>query len=194
MKKVLVFMFLVLLSIGYADFSVNFSSFGDSSTYLSSNGVKGSLIFDKTTLAMYLSRTETPVSIKDRWSLNADTDIADKISCFGFYQGDFGTTRIGVGAGYQITQQVLDYPWAHKISFALVQDSEKGVIPSLRYKFQGYWEKIGYKAVYFQLGYTQTIDQVLSYKLSSMFSLIYTQYNDTASGYHQGTVGGQMNL
>ena len=193
MKKFLVFV-LVIASFSMADIRFTASTFSDESTFLSNHSVKAKFLVDKIEYSFNADRNQSPTRINDRLWAGIDGDFDEKASWFVFNSNDNGIWRQGVGVGYEFNDNILHPPYKHKVSIAAVNDSSRGLTPSLRYKFQGYFGGFGLAITTFVLGYTYTTDYVVSYKLTSLASIVYKGYFDDASRINQSALGIELKL
>jgi hypothetical protein len=195
MKKYLMLLVLLLVSFCMADIRFTGSSFSDESTYLTSYGVKALFLVNELEYSLNAERNQSPVRTNDRLWAGIDGDVSKTTSWFVFDSNDNGTWRQGVGVGYEFNDNILTYPYKHKVSMAIVHDSSRyGIIPSIRYKFQGYFSGFGLASTTFLLGYTYTEDYVISYKLNTVVSIIYKGYFDDASKVNQSAMGVEVKI
>lgn len=186
---------LLVTSILFAGIDIGVSSFNDNSTFINSYSGKASVIVDHLEYYINASQTNTPTSEFTRLAAGLDYDIAPKTTCFTFVSNSNGTWRAGLGAGYVLLDNTLKFPYRHKVSFALVQDPNMGKIGSWRYKFKGYWNRVGLTMTAFHLGYTYTLD----YKLKIPFYndkswIVFKGYVDEYANVNQNSLGLEFRL
>ena len=193
MRKLIVLL-LGSISICLADVRVGVSSFGDNDTYIANYGAKALILSGGLEYSLNAERSQSPTRINDSLWAGVDGDVTKRISWFVFDSCDNGIWRQGVGLGYEFNDNILVPPWKHKVSVAIVADSTRGSLISYRYKFQGYYDGFGLAMTSFVLGYTYTIDYIVSYKLNSMASIINKGYYDDISKTAQSAVGIEIKL
>ena len=170
-----------------AEFKVDVSTLGDGVTSISSYGLKTSSTADKTDYNFTCSRLDTKTRISDRFNLNSDTKLSDKLSWFYFWTDDLGSYRTGIGMGCRVSDYV-------KLSFAMVNDNQHGVIGSFRYKYQETVGAYSFLLTTFILGYTYNVDYRAAYSFNKNFAVLYKGYYDDASGMNQSSFGLEVSL
>ncbi len=187
---------LLILTLSFSEVRFNYANYADNRTYISDNGLRLSTLLEGTEYSFDANYRKTPYSGLLRVNANADWDVNDKLSGFYFYQNSNGINRVGYGYGYQLFDKISEYPYSHKVSLALVYDDKKGSIFSFRYKVLAYYEKIGFNAILFHLGYMHSVDYKVSYKINNKFDIIYKGYyedlENTAT--NQSSIGAEINF
>lgn len=193
MEKIILVLSLLVFSL--ADIKVNYASFNDSSTYIIDSGLRTSFLSEGVEYSANIDSRKTPSMTTTRYHVGGDWDYTEKLSGFWFIDGvEKGTTRIGYGVGNLLSDKILQYPWGNKISIALVNDSSKGTIASIRHKFVGYSHGVGVQAITFLMGYTYTIDYRIKFEINKDYSLIIKGYADDAAKINQASVGAEFSL
>ena len=165
---------LLLISFAMAEFSLNFESFSNNSTYLSSVGANLSVAGNYGDTTLFAERRQTPIQQNDRYGLSHEYFVSDRVYYFGLLTLDSGINRYGAGIGYVITD-------GQKISIASVVDSSKGSIVSIRYKIKGKVDALDYRLITFVLGYTYNLDYEVGYSISKHLTLVYSGFYDDLS-------------
>jgi hypothetical protein len=189
MKKLIV-LILIVSSFVFCNIKINYGSFGDNATFITSYGINVAILYDGINYSINADRTESPTRQAGKYWAGADKDLTDKASLFAFLSNDNEVNRIGAGAGYELTDHILVFPFKNKVSLAVVNDQVRGTILSYRYKFDGYFAGVGAHMVWFILGrYTYTLDYKLTYAINSKVSLMYKGYYDDYSQINQSSFG-----
>ena len=188
------FIILFVISICLADFKIDFSTFQDGTTYMSTVGSKALFKQDKTEYSFSIDRYQSPSRIVNRGQFNSDTSFTDKLSWFYFAQDDNSIWREGIGIAYCPLSDSFVFPYKHKFSVAEVYDANRGVITSFRYKTQGYWNGLGFNVISFLLGYTYNIDYRFGYEVNPYLSIVYKGYYDEYTQINESSIGLELKI
>ena len=187
MKRLLIL--LLFTSFIFANLRFNYSNFSDGTTFMGETGASYSLLTDSDELTAYFSKHESNKTSRIKLGLSYDFNYDKENSYFLFsgYENNpavaHETFRVGLGTAFWPCMNRLKPPFSHKLSYALIYDTEKsGLIHSFRYKFEGFYNKFGLKVTSFYLFYMYDINSKITYKINKNVSIIYKSYFVNNSG------------
>ena len=169
----------LLLSISFCGFIGNFSSYSDNKSY--ANDIEARYLIIEPSHELSIGASEKNLMSGRIRTLNLSFDYMPNATYSPFvFVGvndneiiELNSIRSGVGIAWLASESLLKFPYRNKLSYALVSDSNKsGLVHSIRWKLKGYFEKIGFDSTVFYLGYGETVDVRLAYKLNNNFDLI----------------------
>ena len=176
-------MFIGIYAVANAETNLFYSGYNDSSTFMESVGFNTAVRNETDEFSMNGSRYRNPTSTKYDFAMKADWNYAGLSSPFVFLSytknPTLGNEYVREGAGMAfIPSKAKDlnvFPYKHKVSLALIHESGRsGIVASFRYKIKGSQDKYDFKTVWNYLGYSDSLDFSLGYKLSDNVKLKYT--------------------
>ena len=167
MKRIL--LFVLLLSVSFADMKFNYGSFNDSSTFIQTAGGYLGYRDNKDESTFNADYYRSPSLEKFKISFNNDWNYQEEYSQFVFIEHKLNKysngsneeyQRLGCGVSWLPTEtnNRMTFPFLHKYSVAIVKQSEKqDLYLSWRYKFDMAHGILRAKAVFFYLGLNSTL-------------------------------------
>jgi len=203
MRTIIKLLAVLLISFtwGY-NLKIDYSSFSDGTSYFRNAGASYTFLDEDNEYSIRYSNTLMGNKNKDDFYMGADWMTTNGLSPFMFIGysrneiNDMKSVRTGVGIAALLNDNVLHFPFRHKFSVALIEDSKvNGTVVSWRHKFKGYYNKFGWNLIAFHLGYTWNIETKLSYKLNKNINVIYKDFRESYNGFYQaGSIGVEINL
>lgn len=128
-----------------------------------------------------LSSYYTPDVLKYSLTAKADYDYQETVSKFLFSTYNYDKTleseylRIGAGVGYvpPTMSNLNKIPFRLKYSFAFILETGKGLFASQRVKYEGFYNKYGFKVISNATGYSDDFSLKLTNKINGNVSLFY---------------------
>ena len=183
MKWNLFFLFLFGFTYCFGTLVINYSNFSDNTTYIQNMGAKYSIKTGVDEYAINGRKYNTPSKVIYSFSANADWDYEASQTTFLFSQYTYNQTigadyiRAGLGLGFipDGCRNNKNFPYRHKLSGAIVHETNRGTFISWRYKFEAKAEKISLKAIAFMIGHGDSLSMKIDYELSKnvYFNYIY---------------------
>lgn len=179
MKKILLLS--IICSIGYAQLTGYYSNYNDGTTLMEKANAQYAFRDNIDEYSINGAFHKSPGKTKYNMSLNADWDYQKEVSYFLFTSynndstlGDY--TRLGYGLALlpDDINNMNVYPYYLKVSAAIIHDSKRSYPTiSTRIKFKANVNKITTKTTIFLLGYSETFDLSIGYKLNKNLTLKY---------------------
>ena len=128
------------------------------------------------------------------YRVNVDSDLTDTVSVFLFTSNRHMETKTGRlftsirqinGLGAAYTPLWLSngdiFPYKHVFSLAGVDDRDRGLFPSFRYKLKGRVGKVSFKAVTFILPHSRDFALDVRYEIGKVMYIAYTYKSEVVA-------------
>jgi len=178
--KLLTVLLTMLISASFAGMKVSYSNYNDSTSFMEKGSASYSVVNNIHELSINGKLYRSPSKQKYSVSMSTDFYYQDEYSPFVFasYSIDsslpYDYTRIGYGVAWNPARNMNKFPYYWKYSVASIHDYNVfNPIVSFRVKFKANVMKFTVRTTVFMLGYSDTVDLNIGFKLNKNVSLKY---------------------